>query len=580
MNPELERPKFKHPKAAAVLSVLLHAPLVFAEPEPTAIINETTLISEAPITSPIPKLENISVSSDFSQTEFYQGFSDQKRDLVSQLYLETLNNSNSVKDYFAKLNRNALQLSFQQKIYFLQRLGLGLSQTYNSEMASKIETIEISEEKMFEALKNKTPSGLCGNIHTFMVKAAQNLGLEAWLQSGYIPNSGHVWMGTIAERAGKKEIVFVDYDSLIPTGTLDYQEALGIMERRNQEIFFLNSFVGDTNEVLFPIKSQAQEVMEKAAGFESVKDNLSQKLKTGKIEKEERTEITKSLSSGMNFSSETKSIKFTQDYLGLYFIDYQNLNDPYNSLENLNATRFSLRFGSEKLDFENDLTLMHINIRDLGTKLFPRDLIVNRLAASYINSAQLNKDDYGQFVLNYGAIIEAGLAYFLQSETSTPKLVNQTKEALGIRLAYLNPNETGKIFIGVEDAWQLTFSDFQNQDSVTKEISKQLVIGGEYRVKKGIIVNLEIALAQLDYGQSYSAKASLVDGLLKLETNWLKEISQYEQFQPSKDLIEGSISVQFPFGEINFFGSIGEKKYKDAEPEKIQNIGLKLKIIL
>jgi len=53
-------------------------------------------------------------------------------------------------------------------------------------------------------------------------------------------------------------------------------------------------------------------------------------------------------------------------------------------------------------------------------------------------------------------------------------------------------------------------------------------------------------------------------------------------------LIEGSLGYQFalsktkqgPIGEINIFGGVGEEKYKYAGPQKIQNVGVKLRIIL
>ena len=261
----------------------------------------------------------------------------------------------------------------KKKLCALQGLGNDLARTYNYDMLKNDKHVEISDEEMFQALHSNKPSGICGNIHTFMVKAAERLGVEAWLQNGFTSKTEHVWMGAMVENQGKKEIVFVDYNNVIPTGTSNYKEAMGVIERRNKEIALFNSFVGDTKEVLFPVKSYAQETMEKAAGFEEIGKGLSERLETGEIQKERKLEI--------KFGPEMKEIKFDRDNIGLYYINYQNSGNVYNSLENLNAVRGSLRLGGKKLGAETDLTMMHFDIKDLGTKLFPRDAIVAPPAA-------------------------------------------------------------------------------------------------------------------------------------------------------------------------------------------------------
>lgn len=515
-----------------------------------------------------------------SKTEFYKNLSYEEKNQIFRDGNKIFNDSPSAQTYFVQLKEKTSLWNSDQKIFFLQLLGQGLASTYNYEMLKNDEHVVVTDEQMFEALKTGRPSGICGNIHTFMVKAAENLGVEAWLQSGFTSRTGHVWMGAMAEREGKKEIVFVDYNNLIPTGTSNYKEALGVIERRNKEIALFNSLVGDTKDVLFPVKSYAQETMEKAAGFEEIGKALGEKLEAGKIEKERKLDI--------KISPETKEIKFDRDNIGLYFINYRNSGNVYNSLEDLNAVRGSLRLGGKKLGAETDLTMMHFDIKDLGTKLFPRDAIVARLAANYVDSKKFNKEEYGKFILNYGATLESGIAYFLEEGMSASKISGKTEAGLGVRLAYLNPAETGKIFLEVQDAFRGSLNDFQNQDFVIQEILRKIAVGGEYKVREGTLVNLETALAQLDYGQNYLIKAGVSEGPIKAEMGWLKELSEFELTKPSKELIEGSLGYQFalskakqaPIGEINVFGSTGEEKYKYAEPQKVQNVGVKLRIIL
>ena len=574
------------PAEPAAEFVLKEQPRLEAPFDWKKVVNEINVSYEAPyIAKKEFEAEDINLynlefgSQEQQNPKFYKDLSLGERSEAESVYMSGLFRL-SAQEFFNTLKEHASELNDKQKLLALQWLGNDLARTYNYDMLKNDKYVEISDEEMFQALHSNKPSGICGNIHTFMVKAAERLGVEAWLQNGFTSNTEHVWMGAMVENQGKKEIVFVDYNNVIPTGTSNYKEALGVIERRNKEIALFNSFVGDTKEVLFPVKSYAQETMEKAAGFEEIGKGLSERLETGEIQKERKLEI--------KFGPETKEIKFDRDNIGLYYINYQNSGNVYNSLENLNAVRGSLRLGGKKLGAETDLTMMHFDIKDLGTKLFPRDAIVARLAANYIESKQLTKGDYGKFALNFGATIESGIAYFLEEGMSASKTSGKSEAGLGVRLAYLNPAETGKIFLEVQDAFRGTIDDFQNQDLIVKEILRKIAVGGEYKVREGTLVNLETAMAQLDYGRNYLIKAGLTEGPIKSEISWLKELSEFELVKPSKELIEGSLGYQFalsktkqgPIGEINIFGGVGEEKYKYAGPQKIQNVGVKLRIIL
>lgn len=154
-----------------------------------------------------------------------------------------------------------------------------------------------------------------------------------------------------------------------------------------------------------------------------------------------------------------------------------------------------------------------------------------------------------------------------------------------MKIAYLNPSETGKIYLEVIDVFRGQVNNFQDQDGVIKEVLRHIALGGNYKVREGVVVILEGAVAEMDYGKRYVGKTSVQIGDDKLEIDVTKEDSEYERFKPSRRTVEMSIGRAFklkdrPIGEINIFGVIGEKKYQDAEPEKIQNVGVKLRIFL
>src|SRR3989338_3149649 len=317
--------KSRRAKAVAAFALLLEASTLFTEmawaqeskkytpkeipAEPTAefvlkeqprletpfdwkkVVNEINVSYEAPyIAKKEFEAEDINLynlefgSQEQQNPKFYKDLSLGERSEAESVYMLGLFRL-SAQEFFNTLKEHASELNDKQKLLALQWLGNDLARTYNYDMLKNDKYVEISDEAM-------------------------------------------------VENQGKKEIVFVDYNNVIPTGTSNYKEAMGVIERRNKEIALFISFVGDTKEVLFPVKSYAQETMEKAAGFEEFGKGLSERLETGEIQKERKLEI--------KFGPEMKEIKLDRDNIGLYYINYQNSGNVYNSLENLNAVRGSL----------------------------------------------------------------------------------------------------------------------------------------------------------------------------------------------------------------------------------------------
>lgn len=618
--------KSRRAKAIAAFSLLLQASTIFTESawaqenkkytpedlnnEPSAelnlktqpilesafdwkkIVNEINISYENPY---IPKktfeteeIKDVNVTSkNWKETKFY---GTQKEDFIKQpedFYKTEILKAKDVDEYFSNLETVNSKFNDRQKIYTLQILGQKLGINYNNDLAkAKDKSIEISDEAMLESIQTNSPSGICTNIHYFMIKSAQRLGMEAWLQNGYVPSGNHEWMGTIAKKndnPNEKQIVFIDYDAVIPTGTLNYKEALGIMERRNKEISLFDSFVGDTKEILFPVETYAQETMKKTAGFDKqTGETLSETMETGEIEREKSLDI--------KFNPETKSMELSRDHIGLYYLNYKDSGNVYNSLEELNAARGTLRVGGKKLDIEGDITIMHLDIKDLGTRLFPRDAVISRLAANFVNTHSMTKEEFGKFSLRYGATFEAGIANFLAEgehkakQTSKIKDIGKAEADLGIRFMYINPAETGKLFLEVQEAFGRKRDDVQNQEFIIQEIMKKITVGGEYKTHEGNLVNLDAAISELKYGRNFLLNAS-INGL---KFNFMKEVSDYERFKPSKEELGASFSSPLvlsksnnqPIGEINVFGAIGKEKYKNANPQKTQNVGVKMRFIL
>lgn len=519
---------------------------------------------------------------DMIKTEFYKDFSAAENNEEVSVFASAIYNSQDAKSFFEFLNNQKENFSDRQKIMLLQDVGVLIKKTYDYDMLESNEFIAISDDAKFQAIKNLfttgeiTKIGICGDIHAFLTKTAESLGMEAWLQSGLAEGGiQHIWSGMIVESGGKKQIVFLDYDDIIPTGTLNYRDARGIYERYAGSIDAFNSFVGNEKEILFLAESRAQKIIKKATGFENTEERLGEELVEGKFKKEEGLEI--------NLSPEIKEIKINKNTFGLMYFNFQDFhNNPYQSLEDLNALRGRLNLGGgERLGLEANATVLHMNIKDLYEGSIARNEIITRLAADYIDSHKFTKNKYGQFVLNFGATLQAGLRLPLDQKIEFLTIGGMSEAGAGMRLIYINPNETGKFYIGAQEMFRGQLDNFQDLDLMIKESAQNFIIGAEFKVFEGKIINLEATKGELDWGKSFEIKGGLAGEKLRGEIGYEKKTSEYERFVPSSEKIEAEISYKGgPKWEMDFIGSKTTEEYKDAKSEDIYNMEVKLRVFL
>lgn len=494
-----------------------------------------------------------------------------------------INYSKNSEEFFSNLkgfSQKGAGLNDKQKAVAMQFLGGYLNETYNMDMFNTGTHIQVSNDSMFNAVKDSfytygkptVKSGICGNNHTFLVLIAESMGIEAWLQSGSVPGGAHIWSGMILGSGEERQIVWLDGETLIPTGTLNYKDALGIAERYHQSVSVFTSFVGNETEVLFPVKSRAQEIIEKAGGVEGAESQLERNLEIGEVEKSDTgVEI--------NINQEVKEIKLTSDNFGLVFFDFKDSsNNPYQSMADMNAWRVHANAKDENLGVEVDATVLHMNIKDLYGGSVATEAIITRLAGEYIDKKQLTKGEYGEFLLNFGATIEGAVK--IPVEGGALKSAS-AEGGLGARLIYLDPNNVGKFYIGASEVLRGQTSDFQNQKAIVKEATKNFVVGGEVKVFEGNVINMEVGKKDLDWGKSLSLKGGMEGETLKGSFGYEKSSSDYERFIPSSEKIEVGITYKGgPRWEVDVIGAKTTEKYKDAQSNDVYNAEVKLKIFL
>lgn len=498
----------------------------------------------------------------------------QETNEVAGAFSESIYKSQNAEDFFKNLDAVGGKLNDVQKAMFLKKVSELLGRTYDYDMMENSETVEISDDKMFGAMKdlyttnNVEKTEICGNISTFIVKSANKLGLEAWLQSGSYKGTNDIFSGMVVDGGGQKQIAFLTYwGDLIPTGTLNYEEALTRWEQYAGSIATFNSYVANENEVLFTVKSQAQEAIEKAAGFEDVGGKLGKELGEGRVE-------TPDNAVKIEIGSQSESLQVDKDiFTAAYF------RSQAGSLEEMDALRLGLKHKTEELGIEAEVTYVNMEIGDLfGKGSVVRDEIVMRLSADYINSQKFNKSEFGRFMLNFGATFQSGLKLPLSEDWNVMSVSAMGEGAVGARLIYFNPRETAKLYIGALESLRAQADDFQNQDFTIKEAARTLTVGSELKVNPVALANLEVSFSKFDYGKGVELKGGLVEGKWKGEIGYRKISSEYERYVPSEEKISASVGYKAQRWEIDILGNKITEKYEDMESKDKYGGEVKIKI--
>lgn len=512
-------------------------------------------------------------------TEFYQGFSGEENNEVSSVFSDAIYRSPDAKTFFESLNVQKENLNDRQKVLFLQRLGNLLEKTYNYDMLEQGDRVEISDEKMYEALKrqyfggNTSQVGICGNLSVFLEKTAKGLGMDAFIQSGAVGSGNDIFTGVVADIGGEKQIIFITYwGEAIPTGTLNLKKATGIFERAHGSITVFNSFVGNEKEMQFPIETMAHEEIEKATGFEKTEEMLAKNLEQGEIIKKEGLEIS--------ISPESKEIKLSRDSIILSYYNYQNVYDnPYQSLDELNALQVAVRYKGEKIGAEVGVSTVFMNIKDLYGGNVSQNDIIGRLTLEGMDSREITKGDYGRLVLNVGATLQAGIRLPMDKEIEFLSMGGMGEVASGARLMYFDPHNIGKFYIGADILGRGQMNDFQNQDLIIKEALQKITMGASVNVYEATIdVKAEKGFA--DWGNSLELSGAIkTSGGFEIGGKYETEKSEYEALKPSSEKIGLEAGWNGPRWGFVVSGFQKTEEYKDAEKERSYGVEAKLNIV-
>lgn len=494
---------------------------------------------------------------------------------VSSLFSRSLSSSN-FSNFSESLNEGSENWSDHERLLFLHEVGEGLARTYNYDMLEKNEHVRISEDSMLKGLRSVSlgkvaVTGICGNIHSFVTKTATSMGMESWMQTGSTFDGGHVWSGVVAEIDGQKQIVFIDYGTVIPTYTLNYRDALGIAERYMGGDSLFNSYVTDsTDKVLFPVKSKAQEKIEEAVGIGNLQDDLEASLSSGKIERPE---------DGISFklSESVTQLKINKGILGFSTYKFEDESDPYQSLRSMEASGISLKLGGDQVGVEARVTKMHSTLKDLSFSRSGSDIdeTVATLALNFVDQKELTKGDYGKFLLNFGAALRIAAKFSGGNHDADAGL---GESALGARMVYIDPNNFNKFYVEASAIDRVQNNDVQDQSTQFRAADRNLTVGSEVNVREAS-VKLEATKKNADWGDSSKLSLGVKGGKWSGNISYEKSNSDYERFVPDSKKVEASVSYKpSPKMEIDLVGAGSSDTYKDSKSYNSSYGEVKLRI--
>lgn len=538
------------------------------------------------------------------KSKFYAGLTkEQYKNTWDTLY-SSVQHSENATEYFKNIQKlggaeAASSLSNAQKMLFLQRLGAELYKTYNADMISKNEHVEVSDDQMIGALKdifseNKIkPTGICGNISTFVAKTARGLGYEAWLQSTTHKAGQHIVSGVVSNDGANGEVVFLDGATMLRTGTLNYRDALGVLERENGRIALFNSFVETADKKVLQVNSSANMVAENLAGIRPTQEVLDAELGTGVIKKNVNGwEIA--------LGPETKTINLTKNHVAVAVSNYENtFNDPYQAIQSANAVRAGTSFAGEHLELDANATYLHLSLADLQGGKVNYDSIISSVFANYINEKKLTKGEYGALSARLGATLQAAIGIPLQNAEKETKEVTGEPDpfaannsvpaskpigvmgemAAGGRLIYIDPSEKNKFYVGGSLLKRGQVSDSQAQKVNFADIATRFNVGAEVSVQKGMVLGFDASKTNEAWGNKVGIKMGLKNPVEGIEVTYEKDKSHEERFIPSTTKVGAAFTYTGdPKYEIRVMGFNTTEQYKGSKP--LNNFEIQVAVVV
>jgi len=465
--------------------------------------------------------------------------------------------------------QEAANLPESQKILMLQYFGDILAENYNEEMLDLNKEALRGEIPLSEFIESaahylrtgeKMPVGVCRHINTRLATIGQKiLGLDTFA-TGVLQGSPHITAGFKSKETGN--IMFLDYDHIIDSGTADFQKAQAVYERMHVGIIAAGSPVSNAEgKRLTSIQSRAGKDIYEAGQLKHPEESVEKNLINGEILHEKGLDII--------ITPEKQQIKLDNDKLVLAYTHFDRNSDPYNSLAQLHSLSVGRRFGGSHKELSLGTAIFQKQIKDLGTGVVNDPEILARIGGQYADRKDLSEN----WSLGFAAAAEASAIYNLKS--AKPSAVGtidafssvDLRTSHGARLNYYDPESPLQFHIGAKQNIDFAPSNIQGVIEITPQIaSTKLEVGAKTDIAGKAEVDISGEFNKTDYGKVIAAQAEIKAGNFSVSGEYRKTDSDLF-FVPNNE--HGKLAItkeNVPFldkakGALTIFGAIDKEDF-------------------
>jgi hypothetical protein len=320
-------------------------------------------------------------------------------------------------------------LGDEEKVQALGLLGARLGSLYDTTMLAKNEHVALTPEEMFDAMRyRKGTVGICGNIHSYMKYMASVMGMKGMTMTGTLPTpdggyGGHIYSMVYADipqsdGSTAQEIVIINYNQVIRTGTIDPAEAIGVYEMESgvPPAFFGEPATLDDGTVI-PIHGHASDTLMNLATM----DKDSRELLGEHNVRPEKAELSYSFDASLG----QNAITLTGPKLSFSLAHFENPGDAFNPIETADSATVGLHqerdtsLGTRTTDFKLNYT--HAELQHTVN-----DGVVDYVALQMATEFQANQttlmtsEEFGTLYGQFAAGARVGLAFMANGGKGLP----------------------------------------------------------------------------------------------------------------------------------------------------------------
>lgn len=390
-----------------------------------------------------------------------------------QIYSTALRGAHTNTEFEVRLNESLSTKSDDEKLAVLGLLGSALGSEYDYDMFAENEHVALSDDEIFMALKtNKSTVGICGNIHEYLKRTSDSLGLEAFTASGTLSlgrdmgYGNHIYSmvrANVLQSDGttKKEIVIINYGIEFATGTDNPVEAMGAYEARFGTPSFFAQTLSLPDGEMVPINTPASDTLTDLAHM----DQSAREIMTDGVAHPEHTEI------GVTVKEGIQDITLDSRLMSFSYGHYSNPGDQFSSITSADSLTFGIHTPQGNPDVAGSTTEFKFNFTQAELQKENSEAIqfaaIELMKGYHGNKNELmTSEEFGKISGQFEAMARIGLAFTVNGDKHIPIAGRAPSGEADVALqytVYINPNDRTEFYATAGLSGQMVMNDFENQ---------------------------------------------------------------------------------------------------------------------